>query len=216
MMHGVLHLGASPAQARALCVFVHGRGQTPEDMADGVIRHLPQDVAYALPRAEGKSWYAARAIDPLTAVTRAEVGVSLMQLAGVIAGLRDITPGRPLLLAGFSQGACLSVEHAFSGRDAPDALAALTGCRVGVAADMRAQALPPGLPVYLSGADADPWIPVAAFADAVAAFGAHGAALRCDLFPGRAHSVSPTEIAMMSGMLQDLSHGARPRMEGPR
>lgn len=216
MMDGVLHLGASPARARALCVFVHGRGQTPEDMADAVIRHLPQDVAFALPRAEGKSWYAARAIDPLTAATRAELGSSLMQLAGVITTFRDMAPGKPLLLAGFSQGACLSVEHAFTGAQAPDALAALTGCRVGVAADSRATALPPGLPVYLSGADADPWIPVAAFAEAVAAFATQGAALRCDLFPGREHSVSPPEITMLSGMLRDLAQGQKCRMEGPR
>ncbi len=216
MMDGVLHLGASPAKASALCVFVHGRGQTPEDMADGVIRHLPQDVAYALPRATDKSWYAARAIDPLMPATRAELAASLMQLAGVIAAFRNIAPGKPLLLAGFSQGACLAVEHAFAGNHAPDALAALTGCRVGVAADTRAANLPPGLPVYLSGADADPWIPVAAFADAVAALATHGAALRADIFPGREHAVSAPEITMLAGILRDLSQGQKPRMEGPR
>jgi phospholipase/carboxylesterase len=216
MMDNVLHLGASPARAMALCVFVHGRGQTPEDMADAVIRHLPQDVAYALPRAEGKSWYAARAIDPLTPVTRAELMTSLMQLSGVIAAFRNMAPGKTLLLAGFSQGACLSVEHVFSGRNPPDALVALTGCRVGVASDTRAHALPAGMPVYLSGADADPWIPVTAFAEAVAAFGTHGANLRCDLFAGRAHLVCPTEMVILSGVLRDLSHSHAPRMEGPR
>lgn len=216
MMDGVLHLGASPAHAKALCVFVHGRGQTPEDMADGVIRHLPQDIAYALPRAVEKSWYTARAIDPLTPDTRAELAVSLAQLSGVIAAFRDMAPGKPLLLAGFSQGACLSVEHAFTGQHAPDALVALTGCRVGVASDTRAATLPAGLPVYLSGADADPWIPVAAFAEAVADFGTHGAALRCDLFPGRAHTVSPAEMIILAGMLRDMSRGVPLRMEGPR
>ncbi len=216
MMDDVLHLGASPAMAKALCVFVHGRGQSPEDMADGVIRHLPQDVAYALPRAEGKSWYAARAIDPLTATTRAELTASMLQLAGVIAAFRGMAPGIPLLLAGFSQGACLAVELAFTGQEQPDALVALTGCRVGVASDVRATALPPGLPVYLSGADADPWIPVAAFAEAVAAFGSHGAALRCDVFPGREHSIASTEMVMLAGVLRNLSQGEPPRMEGPR
>lgn len=60
-MKDVPHHGADPVGAKALCVFVHGRGQTPEEMVDHVIRYLPQDVADTLPRAAGKSWYAARA-----------------------------------------------------------------------------------------------------------------------------------------------------------
>ena len=43
-MGDVLHHGADPAMAQALCVFVHGRGQSPELMVDQVIRHLPQTV----------------------------------------------------------------------------------------------------------------------------------------------------------------------------
>jgi phospholipase/carboxylesterase len=214
-MNDVLQHGAEPAVAKALCVFVHGRGQTPEEMVDQVIRHLPQDVAYALPRAGDKSWYAARAIDPLTDVTRAELAASLAQLHRVITALRAAAP-LPLLLAGFSQGGCLSLEHACTGQAAPDALAALTGCRVGTTTDTRPTALPRGLPVYLTGGDADPWIPIGAFAEAVADLGRQGAALRADLFPGRGHEVSRPEIAMVSAILSDLSTGRAPRLAAPR
>lgn len=214
-MEDVLHHGAEPAVAKALCVFVHGRGQTPEEMVDQVIRHLPQNVAYALPRAGGKSWYAARAVDPLTDATRAELSASLAHLHRGIIALRAASPSR-LLLAGFSQGACLSLEHACTGQASPDALAALTGCRVGNATDTRPTALPNGLPVYLTGGDADPWIPVAAFAEAAADLGRQGAALRADLFPGRAHEVSRPEIAMLSAILSDLAKGRAPRLAAPR
>ncbi len=74
----------------------------------------------------------------------------------------------------------------------------------------------PGLPVYLTGSDADPWIPVAAFAEAAAAFGSQGAALRCDVFPGRPHEVSPPERAMLAALLSDLSQGRRPAMVAAR
>lgn len=215
MMGDVLHGGADPAVAKALCVFVHGRGQTPEEMVDLVIRHLPQDVAYALPRADGKSWYAARAVDPLTDVTRSELAASLAHLSRVIKGLRDASP-RPMLLAGFSQGACLTLELACTGQVLPDALAALTGCRVGTATDARPSALPRALPVYLTGGDADPWIPLAAFAEATADLGRQGAALRADLFPGRAHEVSHPELAMLSAILSDLSSGHAPRLAAAR
>jgi phospholipase/carboxylesterase len=83
-------------------------------------------------------------------------------------------------------------------------------------ADDRAAALPSGLPVYLSAGSADPWIPVAAFAEAAAALGQAEARLRCDVFPGRAHEVSDAEIAMLDSVLTDLAAGHAPLMEAPR
>lgn len=214
-MTGRLHLGADLAGAKAVCVFVHGRGQSPEEMADHVIRHLPQDHAYLLPRAAGASWYAARAVDPLTDDTRAALGASLAQVSGVITAARAASTA-PLVLAGFSQGACLSLELACSGQSSPDTVVAFTGCRVGTATDIRPRALPSGLPVYLTGGDADPWIPVSAFAEAVADLGTQGAALRVDLFPGRGHEVSSAERAMLASILTDLASGLPPGLAAPR
>ncbi|URK89197.1 hypothetical protein LP421_29930 (plasmid) [Rhizobium sp. RCAM05350] len=39
------------------------------------------------------------------------------------------------------------------------------------------------MPVYLTGSDKDPWIPVEAFAGAAEALGKARAELRCDIFP---------------------------------
>lgn len=212
-----LSLGAAPERAKVLCVFVHGRGQSPEEMEAAVIRRLSTpEVAFALPRAEGKSWYAARAIDPLTDITRAELARSLEGLAAAIAELRAKAASLPLVLAGFSQGACLSLEHIFTGQEMPDAVAAFTGCRVGALTDIRPKALPHGLPVYLSAGGSDPWIPVPAFADTVADLGQFGAILRADVFPDRPHEVSATEIALLDGTLADLAAGRTPAMGAPR
>jgi len=214
---GPLRLGPPGPAAKALCVFVHGRGQTPEDMEAHVVARLGvDDIAFVLPRAPQGAWYQARAVDPLTPVARAELATALDHLAAAVAAARVAYPGLPLLLAGFSQGACLAIEYVCAGLPAPDALAALTGCRVGVAADGRPKSAPRGLPVYLSGADADPWIPAAAAGDAIGSLGGQGAVLRADLFPGRPHEVSDAEIAMLRGMLGDLAAGRSPRMEAPR
>jgi phospholipase/carboxylesterase len=213
----ILFAGADPAKAKVLCLFVHGRGQTPEDMvADVISRLTAPDVAFALPRASGKSWYAARAIDPLTDTTRTELALSLAGLATAITELRSKAPGIPLVLAGFSQGACLALEHAFTGQQPPDAIAAFTGCRVGLPTDTRPANFPPGLPVYLSAGSADPWIPIQAFAETAAALGQAEAKLRCDVFPGRPHEVSVPETALLDCLLTDLAAGRTPRMEAPR
>ena len=213
----ILSFGVAPARAKVLCVFVHGRNQSPEEMEAAVIRRLSaSDAAFVLPRAEGKSWYTARAIDPLTAATRGELSASLSGLATAISDLRAKAPGAPLVLAGFSQGACLSLEHAFTGTHTLAAVAAFTGCRVGVPGDDRQSRLQRGLPVYLSGGSADPWIPLQAFADTVTELGHAEADLRCDVFPARPHEVSATEIALLDNLLTDLSARRSPRMEAPR
>lgn len=203
-----LHCGAALAMARALCVLVHGRGQSPEDMQSHVLSRLvAPGVAFLLPRAPDKSWYAARAIDPLTADTRARLVEGMAGLRQLIEGARAAAPGAPLLLAGFSQGACLSLEYAMLGEAPPDAVAALTGCRVGVSGEARAENPPKGLPLYLTGSDADPWIPVEAFAETVLALGRAQVALRAELFPGRPHEVADAEIAVLSGMLATMAGG---------
>lgn len=210
-----LHLGAPLSAARAVCVFVHGRTQSPEEMRDHVVRHLSvPGVAWVLPRAATRAWYAARAVDPLTADTRAALSASLAQLHRDVAAARAAAPGVPLLLAGFSQGACLALEYLFrEGRGAADGVAALTGCRVGAAGDDRPRAPLAGLPVYLTGGDADPWIPVGACAAAAEELGSAQALLRVEIFPGRPHEVSSAERAALAAMLAAFAAGRKPFAE---
>ncbi|MGC4025570.1 MAG: phospholipase [Mesorhizobium sp.] len=216
MASGALYLG-SRTKARASCVLVHGRGQSPEEMQSHILAQLnAPDVAFVLPRAVEGAWYAAKAVDPLTPVTRSALTSALDQLEADIAEARAAHPELPMLLAGFSQGACLSLEYAFAGRSGIDGLVAFTGCRVGVVADERPASLRDGLPVYLTGSDADPWIPVTAFAEAALELGQGKARLRTDLFPGRGHEVSDAEIEMMQSVLADLASGRKVGMAASR
>lgn len=206
----ILRIG--PARARALCVFLHGRGQSPQDfvgLAEGL---AGQGVALALPLAAGNSWYDARAVDALTDRTRAQLAVALDAVGTLIGDLRAEAPGLPLVLAGFSQGACVALELAFRGDARPDALVAFTGCRVGQAGDTRPLSPLQGMPVILTGADADPWIPVGAFAEAVADLGRAGGRLRAELFPGRAHEISRPEAQLLADLTtrRTLPEGTTP------
>lgn len=212
-----MRLGASGSGVRALCVLVHGRGQSPEEMDRLILQRLnAPDVAFALPRAARGAWYDARAVDALTAPTRTQLDEALDLLSVEIAALRGDHPGVPLLLAGFSQGACLSIEYVCRGQGLPESLVALTGCRVGTSACARPDAAPPGLPIYLSGSNSDPWIPLDAMMDAARNLGSRGVNLRADVFPGRAHETSDAEIAMLQSMLFDLAEGRCPGLGAMR
>jgi phospholipase/carboxylesterase len=207
--HGTpLVLGASPEEALVHCIFIHGRTQSPEDMVEQVISRLKtQGVAFILPRAQSNSWYDARAVDPLTPETRQQVDRSVLHIVELLSQLAGgKRHAKPLLIGGFSQGACLALEYAMRHGPWGGALASLTGCRVGTSSCDLPFADLDRMPVYLTGSDKDPWIPVDAFANAAAALARARSQLRCDVIPDRAHEVSAQEITVLDTILFDLAN----------
>jgi phospholipase/carboxylesterase len=201
--------GAALQSAAAVCVVTHGRGQSPEQLDEHIVARLKVErVAYILPRAAAGSWYDARAIDALTVKTSAQLAASLDQLKHAAAmAPRNL----PLVMAGFSQGACLTLEYGFAFGPWQGGMVSFTGCRVGVPKDTRPHSDLNALPVYLTGADQDPWIPLHAHAEAALDLAAARARLRTDVFPGRGHDVSNDEIAVLDKMLQQLATGQEVR-----
>jgi phospholipase/carboxylesterase len=207
-----LQWGVAPAQARVLCVFLHGRGQTPEDITQTIIGRLRvDDVHYVLPRAEGKSWYKAHAVDNLTDLTVAQVSAALAQIrSDTLEAIEAGAPGRRLIVAGFSQGACMALEAVLQQALVAKALAVLTGCRVGDQSASAPTAALLGLSAYLSCADVDDWIPLESAARTQVALSAAGARVRSDIFPGRTHGVSDTEIRVLEEMIDAVAEGRAP------
>jgi phospholipase/carboxylesterase len=205
--HEPLLLGASPGEALVHCIFIHGRTQTPEDMQQQVISRLKtKGVAFVLPRAQGSSWYAARAVEPLTDETRRQLGQSVSHIRDLVMGLSNGEPNaRPLVIGGFSQGACLALEYAMLHGPWQGAMAGFTGCRVGTPGCERPFADLDHLPVYLTGSDRDPWVPADATAQAAEALARARARLRIDILPDRGHEVSDHELAAFDTMLMDLA-----------
>lgn len=213
MAQTIFH-GADAAMAQVVCVFTHGRGQSPEEMIETVLARIDAPgVRFALPRAPREAWYDARAVDPLTDQTRAQLDAALAQLGDTIAAARAASPGVPLVVAGFSQGACLSAEYLFRG-GAADAGVLLTGCRVGAQDDDLPTADLRGLPVYTSNGDADPWVPLAPWHRMVGDLARAGTRLRCDIVPGRDHAVSDAECAVLSDMLARIAARRQPVFPG--
>jgi len=198
----------------AVCLLVHGRGQMPADMVRMVVDHVPlAGVRWVMPVAEGKSWYKAKAVDPLSPETRAQMAEGLAAFDAVVAEERALNPGVPVVAAGFSQGACMVAEWVLRGA-AVDALGVFTGCRVG-AFDPGEPARPlGGLPVYTSCGDRDSWIPLSAFMAMCGVLGAAGARLRADVLPGRPHDICPAEVTEFARMLAAVADGCPVMAEG--
>lgn len=204
--HAPLPLGANPEEAHVHCIFIHGRTQSPEDMREQLIDRLSvKGVAFALPRAAGNSWYSARATEPLTQSTRGELQSSLAYIRGIADDLSRRRRSTPLVIGGFSQGACLALEYAMKYGPWQGAMVNLTGCRVGTPECDKPFADLDRMPVYLTGSDKDPWIPVEAFGKAAESLARSRARLRCDILPDRAHEISAPEVIGFEKILSDIA-----------
>jgi phospholipase/carboxylesterase len=166
-----------------------------------------------MPMAGGKSWYKAKAVDPLTEETRASLAEGLATFDAVLAAERAAHPGVPVVAAGFSQGACMVAEWVLRGA-VVEGLGVFTGCRVGAFDQGEPARGLGGLPVYASCGDQDSWIPLPAFMGMCGVFGASGARLRADVLPGRPHDICPNEVAEFSRMLAAVADGRPVMAEG--
>jgi phospholipase/carboxylesterase len=213
LMAGVeIICGAGPV--RAVCVLVHGRGQVPADMVRMVVEHVGlSGIRWVMPGADGKSWYKAKAVDPLTPETRASMDDGFATFDALLAAERAAYPGVPMAAAGFSQGACMVAEWVLRGAKV-EALAVFTGCRVGAFDAGEAVRALDGLPVYASCGDQDSWIPLSAFQRLCAVLGDAGARLRTDVLPGRPHDISPAEVAEFARILEALAERGPGMAEG--
>jgi phospholipase/carboxylesterase len=193
--HVTIEAGAADAAAASICVFLHGRGQDPGLMVEHVVARMTgAPMRFLLPAAPSNQWYAARAIDPLTEPTLRQLEEALDIVDATLDRAFAEARGRPVHLAGFSQGACLALEHLMRRRSGVASVAALTGCRVGAAGD-DLPARPLGsIPVLMTNSDADAWVPLQPFVRAVETVAANGAALSVEIVPGRDHAVAASEI----------------------
>jgi len=173
-------------------------------MLDVAARARLDDVALLLPESAQRSWYAGRYFDPLPtlepAVTEAVAAVEAAITAAEDAGLEA---GR-VVLAGFSQGACV-VTEVLRRRPRPfGAVVVLTGALIG--------APPPcddlgGVRLHCSFSRHDEWI---AEADALAAaryFERAGAEVTVVTSSEREHGVSGDEARALRELVEGVMAG---------
>ncbi len=156
----VRHAGEPLARARAAMVMVHGRGSSAENILSLCEELAVPGFAYLAPQAEGHTWYPYSFLSP---IERNEPGIS-SGLAAIAAVLETIEragiPAERVLLLGFSQGACLSLEFSARAARRYGGIAGLSGGLIGPEGTPRDYSSSlAGTPVFLGCSDVDPHIP---------------------------------------------------------
>lgn len=188
-------------------ILVHGRTQTPEDVDRMIVQRLPwRNVAYVAPVADGASWYPARFMEPLSGNEPA-LGHALARLRAVSQYLEQsgFPVGRQLLV-GFSQGACLSAEFLWRQRLAYGGLLAFTGGLIGDVLSAAPSTRPfARVPVLMTTAQEDPWVPPERTAASARLFDEAGASVTHWIAPGGDHAVRDEEIGLAVKAFGDVS-----------
>ncbi|MBO0596679.1 PE-PPE domain-containing protein [Nesterenkonia sp. E16_7] len=170
----LVHHGVAAEDARIVVYGVHGRTQSPQFFIDLAARLELEGVCWWLPAAADHSWYPGKFMEQLEAnqpQLDQALGVIQDQLSQLLQA-RD-AGGAPVVVFGFSQGACLLAEHLLVSQPGVDGALLHTGGYLGPRPRSFAPAPDPGLSglaVELFCADEDPWVPLHRVKDTAAAF----------------------------------------------
>lgn len=204
-------IGAPLTKARMALVLLHGRGASAEDilsLGEQVARGVPS-VALVAPQAPGGSWYPQRFLSPL-----AQNEPQLTSALGVVGELLgDLNRGGVssdrVVLIGFSQGACLSLEFAARNARRYGAVIGLSGALIGPPGTARAHSGNlDGTPVYLGCSDRDAHIPLSSVEESAKVMAALGARVTKAIFPGMGHTVNAEEVAAVRAILGGIAREA--------
>jgi len=190
----VVEAGESLAKARAAMILVHGRGATAADIMTLGTELIHPGFAYLAPQAEGNAWYP----NPFTAPLEANepyLSAALGVIENLLARVEATIPAQRVILLGFSQGACLTLEFAARHARRYAGVVGLSGGLIGPAGTSRDYPGSfDGTPVFLGCSDIDPHIPKERVIETGEVFKRLGAKVTMTLYPGMGHTVSQDEI----------------------
>jgi predicted esterase len=199
--------------AVAAAIYLHGRGASAQDILSLHDEFATPRLLGFAPEAAGNSWYPYSFLAPIhenaAGIDSAHAVIEL--LIKQCAAQR--IPAERVALVGFSQGACLALDHAWRFPRRYGAIIAFTGAiivdhrddigdKIGETPASNALA---GTPVFLGANDPDPYIPWQRVESSARALTRAGSLVTLRRYPGRPHGVFADEIAEARPLLDALS-----------
>jgi phospholipase/carboxylesterase len=204
----VLAAGEPLNRARAAMVMLHGRGATAESILTLAADLNQPGFAFLAPQAAGNTWYPNSFLAPIPSN---EPGISsgIAAIGDVLAKLEEAgLPAERIILLGFSQGACLSLEFVARHARQYGGVAGLSGGLIGPDGTPRDYSGSlAGTPVFLGCSDVDSHIPKERVHFSAAVLRRLGGNVTERLYPNMGHTVNQDEIDFIQGMMAGLISG---------
>ena len=202
----MIEAGRPKGEAEMGGVLIHGRYGTPEEMVHLASRLNLDNIRWIAPSAShDRRWYPGLFMDPVSAnepdLTHA---IESIDSAIAEAGENGRLDPRRLVMMGFSQGACLTVEYALRHPGRCGTLIVLTGALFGPpGTEWRGSpTMLTGTRVLLTGSDVNDWIPEARVHETARVLEGFGAAVDVRIYPGRPHEVGNAELSEASRFIK--------------
>ena len=201
----VLAAGEPLARAHAAMILAHGRGAGAADILTVASEVMHPGVAYLAPQAAGGAWYPNPFTAPLES-NEPHLSSALAVLAALLATVEASIPDERIILLGFSQGACLTLEFAVRNARRYGAVIGLSGGLIGPDGTLRDYPGDfSGTPAFLGCSDVDPYIRKDRVIEAAEVFKGMGAGVTMHLYPGMAHTVSEDELDEVRKIVQTVA-----------
>jgi glyoxalase family protein len=201
----VLSYGVGLETARAVVIMMHGRGASARDILTLAPLFEQTDLAYFAPQANQHTWYPYSFLAPLDKnepyLSSALQAVDDVLQSTLSAGF---DPAR-MVLFGFSQGACLTLEYAARHPRRYGAIVAFSGGLIGPDdAPRNYTGSLVGTPVFIGGSDNDPHVPESRVHETEQVLTHMGAQVDKRIYPGAGHGIVKDEIMAVHNLLQQL------------
>jgi predicted esterase len=191
----VARAGRPLAEATGAMILVHGRGATAASILQLSSELAHPELSYLAPQAAGNSWYPYSFLAPI-AQNQPGLDSGLARLADLVAEVTAAgIPAERLILAGFSQGACLSAEFVARNPRRYGGLLIFSGGVIGppgMARDDKGDLA--GTPVFIGCSDVDAHIPLARVQETSTIMRALGGNVTERIYPGMPHTIIQPEI----------------------
>ncbi|GGB77581.1 alpha/beta hydrolase [Dyadobacter sediminis] len=191
--------GKPVSEAKKAIVMLHGRGASAEDIIS-LKRHLDlENMAIFAPNASSHSWYPYSFMAPVSQ-NQPALDSALAVIGEVVAEIEASgIESENIYFAGFSQGACLTLEYTARNARRYGGIIALTGGLVGQQlAEENYTGDFAGTPVFISTGDPDPHVPVSRVKESIATLERLNAFVTYAIYPGRPHTISAEEIEFVN------------------
>ena len=193
-----LHVAGAPLERAAKVVLlIHGRHASGTVILPLADRLAMPGLCFLAPDAQTGSWYPGLFLAPI--ITNEPYLSQALERLGTILGAIEklgFDIARQVVLAGFSQGACLVLEYAARNPRRYAGILGFTGGFIGPDPMLREErGTFDGTPVFLGCSEKDPFIPAKRVLETAEHLKAHGAIVTTRFYPGSDHIINDDQIA---------------------
>ena len=187
-------------------ILIHGRGASAEDIL-GLVPHFDApEWSYLAPQAQTGSWYPYSFLVPIEQ-NEPDVSLAIKMIKDIVLNLSKTGfSSQKIIVLGFSQGACLSLEFAARHPKRYGGIIALSGGLIGDRVNVtNYQGTLESTPVFLGCSDVDQHIPKTRVDESAVVFESLKAQVTKKIYKNVGHTINEDEILFIRSLIQSIN-----------